>query len=145
MKLTIYCKGYKFETKSCTYLSGSTQECDIVEVLEERPAYVRYWEMQYELISAEHKSIIEAVLGDVKVRILTEDIRMPDKLLNIAINKLAKHEDKHMKTCSRCGGSGHHSFNQRDGTVCFKCRGLKYTLPKITPKWIAQVKETYST
>jgi len=80
MKLTLYCKGYKFE-------------------------------------------------------ILTEDIRMPDKLLNIAINKLAKHEDKHMKTCSRCGGSGHYSYNQMYGTVCFKCNGMKYLLPrKITSK-----------
>lgn len=26
-------------------------------------------------------------------------------------------------TCSRCGGSGHYSFNLIHGTVCFKCRG----------------------
>jgi hypothetical protein len=26
-------------------------------------------------------------------------------------------------TCGRCGGSGHYSFNQRDGTRCFGCSG----------------------
>jgi len=25
--------------------------------------------------------------------------------------------------CSRCGGSGHYSYCQRFGTVCFKCQG----------------------
>lgn len=25
--------------------------------------------------------------------------------------------------CTRCGGSGHYSFNQVSGTICFKCRG----------------------
>jgi len=27
------------------------------------------------------------------------------------------------ETCSRCGGSGHYSYNQRTGTTCFKCLG----------------------
>jgi len=27
------------------------------------------------------------------------------------------------KTCGRCGGSGHYSFNQIDGTMCYGCRG----------------------
>lgn len=33
------------------------------------------------------------------------------------------------KTCGRCGGSGHYSYCQSWGTVCFGCRGtrLQYT------------------
>lgn len=27
------------------------------------------------------------------------------------------------KTCTRCQGSGKHSFNLRDGNVCYKCSG----------------------
>lgn len=27
--------------------------------------------------------------------------------------------------CSRCGGTGHHSYNQVSGTTCFKCGGAK--------------------
>lgn len=35
------------------------------------------------------------------------------------------------KTCSRCGGSGHYSFNLIKGTVCFKCNGTgKELIPK---------------
>lgn len=27
------------------------------------------------------------------------------------------------ETCTRCGGSGHYSYNRVDGTTCFKCKG----------------------
>lgn len=29
--------------------------------------------------------------------------------------------------CSRCGGTGHYSFNQVSGTRCFRCRGARTT------------------
>lgn len=32
--------------------------------------------------------------------------------------------------CGRCGGSGHYSYNQIDGTVCFGCSGNKVRLTK---------------
>jgi Ni,Fe-hydrogenase I small subunit len=31
-------------------------------------------------------------------------------------------------TCSRCNGSGHHSFNLIYGTVCFKCDGAGFVM-----------------
>ena len=31
-------------------------------------------------------------------------------------------------TCSRCGGTGHYSFNQINGTTCFGCNGGKVKL-----------------
>jgi DnaJ-class molecular chaperone len=33
-------------------------------------------------------------------------------------------------TCSRCGGSGHYSFNLMYGTVCFKCHGRGWCYTK---------------
>lgn len=32
--------------------------------------------------------------------------------------------------CSRCGGSGHYSFNPMYGTTCFKCHGTKVQLTR---------------
>lgn len=32
--------------------------------------------------------------------------------------------------CTRCGGTGHYSYNPKDGTVCFKCRGATTHLTK---------------
>lgn len=32
--------------------------------------------------------------------------------------------------CSRCGGTGHYSYNSMTGTVCFKCGGRKKVLTK---------------
>lgn len=34
------------------------------------------------------------------------------------------------ETCSRCGGSGHYSYCQMYGTVCFGCSGRKLRLTK---------------
>lgn len=34
------------------------------------------------------------------------------------------------EVCSRCGGTGHYSYNQVDGTKCFKCRGEKMAYTK---------------
>lgn len=33
-------------------------------------------------------------------------------------------------TCTRCGGTGHYSFNMMTGSRCFKCNGQKETLTK---------------
>jgi len=46
----------------------------------------------------------------------------------------------HTQECSRCGGSGHFSFNRQTGTVCFKCNGTKRTLKPLTSKLLATVK-----
>lgn len=46
----------------------------------------------------------------------------------------------HTVECSRCGGSGHFSFNRMTGTTCFKCNGRKRVLAPITAKLIATVK-----
>tara|TARA_B100000579_G_C22198238_1_gene561685 strand:- start:77 stop:553 length:477 start_codon:yes stop_codon:yes gene_type:complete len=40
----------------------------------------------------------------------------------------------HKETCSRCGGSGEHSYNQLTGSVCFKCHGAKEVTSKIGMK-----------
>ena len=34
------------------------------------------------------------------------------------------------KTCPRCGGSGHYSFNRMDGTRCYGCHGTGYQLTR---------------
>lgn len=34
------------------------------------------------------------------------------------------------ETCGRCGGTGHYSYNQITGTVCFKCHGGKVVYTK---------------
>ncbi len=33
-------------------------------------------------------------------------------------------------TCTRCGGTGEYSYNQRFGTVCFKCQGTRLMVAK---------------
>lgn len=43
-------------------------------------------------------------------------------------------------TCGRCGGSGHYSFNQVDGTRCFGCRGIRCILPSGEVEFIATYK-----
>lgn len=43
-----------------------------------------------------------------------------------------------IQTCTRCHGSGHHSYNQRSGTICFKCDGTGSTITRdANPAWVA--------
>ena len=43
-------------------------------------------------------------------------------------------------TCTRCAGSGHHSFNLTHGTMCYGCNGHTVTVPKrITKKLLTVV------
>lgn len=46
-----------------------------------------------------------------------------------------------MVTCSRCGGSGHYSYCQMHGTVCFKCGGRKRVASRAGAKAAAAVKD----
>jgi hypothetical protein len=67
---------------------------------------------------------------------------MTTKDLQIALgNCKARHVGNRMaalgmlETCTRCAGSGHHSFNLTHGTMCFGCDGRGTTVPKrITKK-----------
>lgn len=43
--------------------------------------------------------------------------------------------------CSRCGGTGHYSYNPMDGTICFKCRGGKKVLSRPAAKSLKLVEE----
>lgn len=47
----------------------------------------------------------------------------------------------HGITCSRCGGSGHYSYNRMYGTTCFKCNGRGQQAPKLTEKLLQRVIE----
>lgn len=35
-----------------------------------------------------------------------------------------------LDVCSRCSGTGSYSYNSINGTVCFQCKGFKFTFPK---------------
>lgn len=44
------------------------------------------------------------------------------------------HALKLTKRCSRCKGTGKHSFNRLRGEMCYECKGYGYVLPKLTYK-----------
>jgi hypothetical protein len=44
--------------------------------------------------------------------------------------------------CSRCGTTGHYSFNEITGSRCFKCNGSGYTVQKRAKvAWLAMLEE----
>lgn len=46
--------------------------------------------------------------------------------------------------CGRCGGCGEYSYNQRDGSRCFGCNGLRVVLPKNAKQWAETVERAKS-
>jgi len=143
-KLTIYENGYIFETEKGKINYGNIPS-DISEATEfnGQEAYKQFWLLRFNKQDEKVQNILKAVYPNYLERLETEQLKTPDKLWNIAINKLVKLETKFMKECTRCGGTGHYSYNQQIGTKCIKCNGLKYTLPKITKKWLEDVTEYF--
>ena len=53
-----------------------------------------------------------------------------------------KHEDRKKKLlaqgykiCRRCGGSGHYSYNQKHGSICYGCKGAGVVPDKTGKGW----------
>lgn len=45
------------------------------------------------------------------------------------------------KTCGRCGGSGHYSYCQMYGTICFECKGRKNVYTRRAEAALAYARE----
>lgn len=118
---------------------------DLLEEYTGQEAYTKYWKIGFEELTEEEKGILTAVfpeiLNDVEKK---GNVKMPEKALAAAKANILKNHKELMNVCSRCGGSGEYSWNQRDGSECFKCRGKKYTFPKFTKKYIERVKKAYA-
>ena len=118
---------------------------DILEEYTGQEAYTKYWKMEFEELAEEEKEILTTVfpriLKDIEEK---ENIKMPEKALKAAKANILKNHKELVNVCSRCGGSGQYSWNERDGSRCFKCAGNKYIFPKFTKKYIEKVKKAYA-
>lgn len=56
------------------------------------------------------------------------------------VSDVFEHEGKKWvnikKLCDRCSGSGHYSYNQLDGTMCYGCRGKGYNIQSV--RWYTE-------
>ena len=50
-----------------------------------------------------------------------------------------------METCGRCGGSGHYSYNQIHGTVCYGCGGRGKRQTRQAKKALAEIESLRKT
>jgi excinuclease UvrABC ATPase subunit len=57
--------------------------------------------------------------------LVTELASILNTSLSNAVNRAVRM--KLTPICSRCGGSGHYSYNQINGTTCFGCAGLGHS------------------
>ena len=97
------------------------------------------WASEFGRLGDKEQDLILAVFPDIMSR---DNLKPPKVIYKIAVAKI--HKAGLTVICPRCGGTGHYSFNRIDGTRCFKCGGSKYVLPKITKKFLGQVRATMS-
>ncbi|MBU3173329.1 hypothetical protein [Clostridium estertheticum] len=138
----IYEDGYKYSTPNSNRSAGN--EKTLINAFKGYDAINEWWEYNFNILENTQKQIIEAVFPDIHQQ-GNKRLKQPERVYNVALKRLAKTQEELMKPCSRCGTTGHYSYNQRSGTVCFKCSGLKYTLPKVTAKWITKVHKYFKT
>ncbi len=141
-RIEIYENGTKC-TFDCGYsVSGVPDKLGaLVEVVEgirecARYTFLKSWDKETDLnreylllMNPDLKNLIDG--GDLT------DVEIPN-LYRAANRKLAQMGYTH--TCPRCGGTGHHSFNQRDGTICWGCRGAGRVLDKLTKKLLKEIR-----
>jgi hypothetical protein len=91
----------------------------------------------WEGLSQQDKNLIIAFFPSLPESV-TVKTKSPAKLLKNIRSWCFRHPEL-LKTCSRCGGTGHFSFNQLDGTICYGCNGAKYVLKRIDKDFISTV------
>ncbi len=96
-----------------------------------------HWNTEFLRLGDDRRRLVLAVFPNIKK---LDNLKPPKTIYEIAVSKI--HKVGLTRVCSRCDGTGHYSYNQIDGTRCFKCGGRKFTLPKITDKYLALVKKT---
>jgi len=89
----------------------------------------RLWDEGAAKLSATSRKMIITVLGDVFSREDRANLKDPARLANVAKVHLNKAGKLDYENCSRCGGSGHYSYNQISGTRCFNCNGKQFVFP----------------
>jgi len=67
-------------------------------------------------------------------------LKSPVRCVKSTWAKLRKNEWIEFDICNRCCGDGHYSFNRTHGTTCFKCEGHRVLVPRLTLKFIEQLK-----
>ncbi len=100
------------------------------------------WSEEYEKLKPLEQQLIQVFHPGVDQRV-TSKTYMPNRLL-VGIRKWCLKRENLRLTCPRCGGTGHYSYNQIDGTRCFKCSGWKYILPRLSKKWLVLVADEWN-
>lgn len=103
--------------------------------LSERPAEEIEKQQQEEQASAD---LITAFADLLRV---SEGFRQksPDRVEGVIQTRLI--EIGLGEECGRCGGTGHYSYNQMDGTMCYGCNGQRFVVKKLTKKVLAKAEE----
>lgn len=143
-RLEIYENGRKSYTEHGAGITGVPDKLgDLLTVIEgDNEVSQFYWNEQYSKLKAGEKQLIQVFYPGVDTRVTTKT-KSPDKLI-ASIYSWCLGKENLRVTCPRCGGTGHYSYNQRDGTKCFKCWGKKFAIPKLSKKWIALVVEEWN-
>ena len=99
------------------------------------------WERDWEKLKDAEKEFISLMLPEIlNWNWQEQNLKSPDKLMGVALNKAIKEEVVEKQPCTRCGGTGHYSFNLMHGTMCYGCGGRKWKYPRITKKLIKEIK-----
>jgi hypothetical protein len=87
------------------------------------------WSREYERLTASTRWMIDVAIPELPTVEERKQYRV-DKLVSVAKARIMK--AGFTTVCGRCGGTGHYSYNQIDGTRCYGCGGRKVAMVKLT-------------
>lgn len=89
----------------------------------------RIWDAVFLARTDDEIALLNAAFGAKIASDERHALKTADKLVDVAKRQLIKAGKLEADTCGRCGGSGHYSYNQTDGTKCFGCSGSGKKMP----------------
>ncbi len=135
--------GYRYTDEHSRGGCNIPEGVEPIEVYEGIEADKQSWLHGFKThLEATQQAIVRAVVPEV-FTMLDEgkSVKDPTRVHRIAMSRLGK--SHFTKTCSRCGGTGKHSYNYKDGSVCYGCEGYGKKLPTITSKLLQEMTEFY--
>lgn len=139
IEVKVYNTGINYSIGNMSY-QGSSSDDLLLGEFEGEEAYNLIWWYKFnneltntnkELIGLLHPEALEQ--NKITLRANNGKMVDPKLLASICMNNLRNMGL--LKICTRCGGTGQYSRDSDGCTVCYKCKGFKYTFPsKVTKK-----------
>lgn len=103
------------------------------------------WQNDFDTAEDRTRWMIETAITELRDPEKARIIKLRYSVQSLVITANARIKKKGFsETCSRCNGSGNHSINARGDSTCYKCKGLRTSIPRLTKKKKQEIEAAFA-